>query len=57
MRAYLTRTFIGAIEVVGHVNGDITQPIEHNIITDIFRVLWEVPGALIGQDGECNEKN
>jgi hypothetical protein len=44
------------IEAVDRVAGDITQQIERNITMDIFRVLWEEPGALIGQDGKDNEK-
>ena len=56
MKACLTPTFIGVIEAADHAAGDITQRIEHNITMDIFRVLWEEPGALIGQDGEYNEK-
>ena len=56
MKAYLILTFIGVIEAADHVAGDITQQIERNITMDIFRVLWEELGALIGQDGEYNEK-
>ena len=56
MKAYSILTFIGVIEAVDHVAGDIIQQIERNITMDIFRVLWEEPGALIGQDGKDNEK-